>query len=269
MNQTGIIFDVKRFAVHDGPGIRTTVFFKGCPLNCQWCHNPESRHPRPERLQMNGYHRCARWLRTPDPGVVGKEVSADECLREVEKDVVFYDQSGGGVTFSGGEPLMQPRFLETLLRGCRERSIHTAVDTSGHAEWTVFESIMDSTDLFLFDVKLADETEHRSRTGVGSERIRENLKKLHDAGANVIIRIPLIPSVTDTESNLMGIRALLDPLTNIKDVHLLPYNTISTDKYRRLGKPHPIGQLQKQSPEQLTAMEAFFAGSGLAVKIGG
>ena len=269
MSQTGIIFDVKRFAVHDGPGIRTTVFLKGCPLACEWCHNPESRQPGPEILPMNGYHRCARWLRTENPHIVGKEVTADECLQEIEKDTVFYDQSGGGVTFSGGEPLVQPAFMQTLLRGCRDRGIHTAIDTSGHAPWSVIEPLLNTTDLFLFDIKLTDDAEHRSRTGVGTKQIHDNLMRLHDSGANVEVRIPLIPDITDTDANLTAIADMIQGLDEIRSVHLLPFNTIATDKYRRLGKTFTPGSLKKQSQERLSEMASLFSDYDLNVKIGG
>ncbi len=269
MSQTGIIFDVKRFAVHDGPGIRTTVFFKGCPLACQWCHNPESRHLHPERLPQNGYHRCARWLRTEAPDIVGKEVTAARCIEEIERDIVFYDQSGGGATFSGGEPLVQPDFLIALLRGCRERGIHTAVDTSGHAAWTIFESILPWTNLFLFDVKLVDEEEHRSTTGVGNSLILDNLSKLHASGAEIFVRVPLIPGITDTASNLEAIRDLLRDLEGIREVHVLPYNAIANDKYRRLGKSSPLGPRKRQSPEELEAIRGLFEDRNLTVTIGG
>ena len=268
MSQTGIIFDVKRFAVHDGPGIRTTVFFKGCPLNCQWCHNPESRHPLPERIMSNGYHRCARWLRTEEPNVIGKEVTVDECVREIEKDVVFFDQSGGGVTFSGGEPLMQPAFLEALLRACRARRIHTAVDTSGHVSWSALEPLVELTDLFLYDLKLLDSSEHMSWTGVNTRKIHENLRKLHDADARIVVRVPLIPGITDTAQNLTAIRALVQRLPNIHELNLLPYNPIAPDKYRRMGKPHSLGRLEKQTPEQLSELQSLFADCDLEVQIG-
>ncbi len=268
MNPTGIIFDVKRFAVHDGPGIRTTVFFKGCPLECQWCHNPESRLPQPERLRLNGYHRCARWLRTEEPDVVGKEVTVEDCVREIEKDVVFYDQSGGGVTFSGGEPLMQPEFLRALLRECKEKRIPTAVDTSGHAKWTAIEPLLEYADLFLYDLKLAHEVEHRSWTGVPARVIHQNLRHLHEAGASIVIRVPLIPGITDTSANLTGIRSLVQELPGIQEMHLLPYNTIAPDKYRRMGKPHSLGRLQKQTPEQLSQIQSLFADSDLSVTTG-
>jgi pyruvate formate lyase activating enzyme len=269
MSQSGIIFDVKRFAVHDGPGIRTTVFFKGCPLDCQWCHNPESRRYRPEVLPMNGYHRCARWLRPDEPGVVGKEVTADRCLSEIEKDVIFYDQSGGGVTFSGGEPLMQPAFLGALLSGCRSRNIQTAIDTSGHAAWSDIEPLLPDVDLFLYDLKIVDDEQHRLRTGVSNDQIIDNLRRLHDARARVIIRIPLIPGITDTTTNLTDIRSLVDSMDGLTEVHLLPYNTIARDKYRRFGKADPVGALEKQSPEALQEIQTLFATHDLDVKIGG
>ena len=196
-------------------------------------------------------------------------MTAERCLSEIEKDVIFYDQSGGGVTFSGGEPLMQPAFLAALLSGCRKRNIQTAIDTSGHAAWSDIEPLLPNVDLFLYDLKIVDDEQHRLRTGVSNERIMENLKRLHDAMARVIIRVPLIPGITDTTTNLTEIRRLVDSMDGITELHLLPYNTIARDKYRRFGKADPVGVLEKQSPKALQEIQSLFAAQDLHVKIGG
>ena len=269
MNITGIIFDLKRFAVHDGPGIRTTVFFKGCPLNCWWCHNPESRKLKPERIAAGSHRHCANLAIPDDPAMVGKTVSADEIIAEIEKDLAFYDESGGGVTFSGGEPLLQPDFLTDLLRRCREREIHSAVDTSGHAPWAHFEQIYPYTDLFLFDLKLIDDGLHRRYTNVGNRLIHDNLRRLHELGAAIFIRIPLIPGISDTEENLAGIRTFLDGLPNILQVNLLPYNPIGESKYQRFHKKNRLGRLSTQPPSRLEAIRDHFSTLPCAVKIGG
>ena len=147
----GIIFDIKKYALHDGPGIRTTVFLKGCPLNCWWCHNPEGQNPEPERFLTN---------QTVNHEIIGREVTVDEVIAEIEKDRIFYDESGGGATFSGGEPLMQPDFLKNLLTACQIRDISTVLDSCGYAAWEIIEKIKDKVDLFLYDLKMIDDKKH-------------------------------------------------------------------------------------------------------------
>ena len=268
MGVTGTIFDVKRFAVHDGPGIRTTVFFKGCPLRCRWCHNPESQRLRPEPMAGANRRYCSL-LSNGDPNVVGRVVTVEAVMREVEKDVVFYDESGGGVTFSGGEPLQQPHFLRALLEASRERVIHTAVDTSGFVPWPHLESICERVDLFLYDLKLMDDEAHRHYVGVSNDLIKENLRRLHDRGASIILRIPLIPGITDTEANLAQLTPFIAGLPGIRAVHLLPYNPIGEEKYERLDKPNPLDRLQTQPDEVLAAIRDSVASLPTEVKIGG
>ncbi len=269
MEVTGVIFDVKRFAVHDGPGIRTTVFFKGCPLRCRWCHNPESQRLRPEPMAGAGRRYCGFVGADGDPNVVGRAVTVEAVMREVEKDVVFYDESGGGVTFSGGEPLQQPHFLRALLEACRERAIHTVVDTSGFAPWPHLASIVELVDLFLFDLKMMDEEAHREYTGVSNRLIQENLRRLLDLGARVVLRVPLIPGITDTEANLAHLTPFIAGLPGVEAVHLLPYNPIGEDKYERLHKANPLGRLQTQPDDALAAISARFSSLSTDVKIGG
>ena len=267
MGVTGIIFDVKRFAVHDGPGIRTTVFFKGCPLRCRWCHNPESQRLRPESMAGAGRRYCG--FAEGDPNVVGRALTVEAVMREVEKDVVFYDESGGGVSFSGGEPLQQPHFLKALLEACRERAIHTVVDTSGFAPWPHFASIYGLVDLFLFDLKVIDDAVHREYTGVSNRLIQENLRQLLDVGARIALRIPLIPGITDTETNLAHLIPFIAGLPGIEAVHLLPYNPIGEEKYTRLHKANPLGHLQTQPDDVLADISARFSDLPTNVIIGG
>ena len=194
MSNSGFIFDIKKFAIHDGPGIRTTVFLKGCVMDCWWCHNPESQNLEPEKIikvnQLNIHE------------TIDRKVSVDEVLEEVEKDRVFYEESGGGVTFSGGEALTQPEFLYSLLEKSKEKNIHTTLDTTGYVKWEILEKISNMVDLFLYDLKLFDDELHQKYTGVSNKLILENLLKL-DANKNkIIIRIPIIPTLTDTEGNL-------------------------------------------------------------------
>ena len=272
MSKTGVLFDLKRFAVHDGPGIRTTVFLKGCPLNCHWCHNPESRYPNPEFMTATGRRYCGSLLgrdgETADH-LVGREVTAEQVVAEIEKDVVFYQESGGGVTFSGGEPLNQPRFLATMLERCRDRGIHTAVDTSGHARWEDFERILSWTDLFLYDLKLVDDTAHRRHIGVTNRIIHDNLTRLHDHGARIHIRVPLIPGITDTADNLDKIGEVVDRLEGVEVVNLLPYNRMGEGKYNRLESTNGNPGFETQSREALEAMRRRLDAVRADVTIGG
>jgi pyruvate formate lyase activating enzyme len=268
-DMTGIIFDLKKYAIHDGPGIRTTVFFKGCPLACWWCHNPEGRNPEPEPVDPERV-RARKYVKDPSrEGTIGYEVSVQYLLEEIEKDRMFYEQSGGGVTFSGGEPLMQVDFLSALLEGCRDAGMRTAVDTSGYAPRQAFERIVESVDLFLYDIKLIDSVEHIEYTGISNELILDNLAWLVEKGPRIVPRIPLIPGVTDTEGNLRGIARFLSALESIDEVDLLPYNTIAEDKFERYRIEARLGHLEHQSPEQLREAGALFEEIGCRVRYGG
>lgn len=269
MKPTGVIFDLRRYTVHDGPGIRTTVFFKGCPLRCRWCHNPESMNPAIETLLTINHRRCPAPSAAENRGTIGREVSVDEVLREIEKDTIFYDQSGGGATFSGGEPLMQADFLLALLSACAEREIHRALDTCGYASWATFEKILPRVNLILYDLKLMDDAEHLRYTGVSNTPILNNLEKLAETGVPIFLRIPLIPGVTDTEKNLEQIAGFIRPLKNIQRVDPLPYNLLSEDKNQRFGFPNRLEHLEVQSAEELSRVEDRFVSMGYNVKIGG
>ncbi|MFH1754250.1 MAG: glycyl-radical enzyme activating protein [Candidatus Latescibacterota bacterium] len=268
MTADGIIFDLKKFAIHDGPGIRTTVFFKGCPLNCWWCHNPEGVNALPaENLQTEAgasphSSRCGK-------EAVGRRVTVESLLMDIEKDVIFYDQSGGGVTMSGGEPLMQDAFLAALLRKCRERRIHTVVDTSGYAPWETIARLCGLVDLFLFDVKLASDEDHIKYTGVSNRLIVANLAALAERSQAVTVRIPLIPDITDTDANLQAIAVLLAKMKNIRGVDLLPYNKMGEEKFRRFSIDSQLGPLAAQPQAELKKKAELFESSGYRVKIGG
>ncbi len=257
MQQTGIIFDLKKYAIHDGPGIRTTVFMKGCPLDCWWCHNPESIKMQPEWLNTTN-HKYLELLSNDDPFLIGKKVSSDDVLKELEKDIIFFDESGGGVTFSGGEPLMQADFLDSLLAGCREREIHTAVDTSGYAPWDSFEKILDKTALFLFDLKMIDNEQHKKYTGVSNALILENLTKLIETNTKIQIRIPLIPGYTASENNLAQTAEYLAGFRKKLQVSLLPYNPIGEEKYKRFEIKSRVKNIKKQSIDEFNSdLEIF------------
>lgn len=261
---TGIIFDLKKYAIHDGPGIRTTVFLKGCPLDCWWCHNPESRHPKPEKPAGGKMQKRSSLLKSAH-GIVGKTVTPDEVLHEVEKDTIFYDESGGGATFSGGEPLVQIEFLQALLEGCKQRGIHTAVDTSGYAPPELFDRVYDSVDLFLYDLKLIDDESHKKYTGVSNHLILDNLKRLAARGAKVLPRIPLIPGITDTGENLSRILFLLRSLDSISRIDLLPYNRIGEGKYEMMGMPKRMPRLQAHPADVLNRIKSVFTSAGFTV----
>ncbi len=236
MNQ-GIIFKIKRYALHDGPGIRTTIFLKGCPLACRWCHNPEGQRAEIETMRRSAGGNNGADEREP----VGWKVSTDELLTEIEKDRIFFDTSGGGVTFSGGEPLMQADFLTQMLISCQAHGIHTVVDTSGYASLTKIQQVAQHTDLFLFDLKLINPDVHLRHTGCSNQPILENLKWLDQAGKTVIVRIPLIPGMTDDPHNIDAMAKLLTELSSLRRVDILPFHRVGSGKYHRLGQARPIG----------------------------
>jgi len=267
MSISGVIFDIRRFCLHDGPGIRTTVFFKGCPLDCRWCHNPEARAPYPERFNLHPANDGVG--REKHEALVGYATDVEAVLRESLRDVPFYDQSGGGVTFSGGEPTAQPEFLEAALRACKERGLHTTVDTCGHAPFGVFERIGDLTDLFLFDLKLMDNRSHREHTGMANDLILANLNRLAQMGANIWIRVPLVPEITDSEENLSAIAEFLVPLPSIRRINLLPYNKLGEDKIARYQLARKNLNQMTQTGAALIQKAARFSALGFEVKIGG
>ena len=261
---SGIIYDIKKYAIHDGPGIRTTVFLKGCPLDCWWCHNPESRNPEP---QPRGTMRPVKNLPLlqNDRNLIGNEVTVEQVMEEIRKDTMFYEQSGGGVTFSGGEPLLQFDFLLALLKTAKTEGIHTVVDTTGYASYHHLEQLMPVTDLFLYDIKLLDDALHEKYTGVSNRLILDNLKKLDQAGASILVRVPLIPGITDTEANLKAIARFLLENTSLREIELLPYNNMGEHKYERLKMPNRIGHFGSQSEEELESSKQIFLKEGITV----
>ena len=298
----GLIFDVKRFAIHDGPGIRTTVFLKGCPLACWWCHNPESQVPGVEMLFRDGrciacgacVEACPRGALSRDAGgpaadparctrcgacaavcyaearqVVGRETTVDEVMAEVERDSAFYRQSGGGVTFSGGEPLMQIDFLDGLLRASKERSFHTALDTCGYASWRDIDRIRALVDLFLYDLKVIEDECHRELTGVSNGLILENLAELSRRGHAIFLRVAIVPGVNDNDVALREIGAFASRLRNVLELDILPYNRMGIDKYARLDRVYRLPGVREISGERISEIAHFLRGFGLNVKIGG
>ncbi|MCK5126945.1 MAG: glycyl-radical enzyme activating protein [candidate division Zixibacteria bacterium] len=263
----GIIFDIKKFAIHDGPGIRTTIFFKGCPLSCQWCHNPESRNPQIETICVK--NNSDETHASAISEIFGEKVSAQYIIEEIVKDRIFYEESGGGATFSGGEPLLQIDFLLELLQLCKKQGIHTAVDTSGFVPFEQLETIIDYTELFLYDLKLIDDSVHKNYVGASNQLILENFRKLVKRHDNVIPRIPLIPGITDTDEALSAIITFLESTKCVTKVSLLPYNKLVEDKLDRFHIDNKIGRLQKQDDQKIIDIERMFSACGFHVSVGG
>ena len=263
----GLIFDIRRFTVHDGPGIRTTVFFKGCPLRCQWCHNPESQVLDTEET-IKTIILDNRTFRKKE--IAGRWMTPNEVIQEIEKDRPFYDESHGGVTFSGGEPLMQPDFLSDLLDRIKAKGIHTVLDTSGYTSRANFLSVIDKPDLFHYDIKLINNTDHQNYTGVSNRRILENLLLLCENGKNVILRFPVIPGITDTRKNIDGVRELVIKVKDhIHEIDLLPWHGLANSKYKRFNKPNKLGKTRDLKKEDLAWISEEFGKCGVKVKLGG
>jgi len=261
----GMVFDFKRYAVHDGPGIRTTVFLKGCPLSCWWCHNPESRLKSAQYIEKNYKIDGVDHIKEE---LVGNEMTVKEVLDEVEKDFIFYDSSEGGVTFSGGEVFTQPEFVEALLIESKRRGIHTCVDTTGYVKPEILEKVMDNVDIFLFDVKLINDEDHIKYTGVSNRMILDNLRRIRAAGVKLKIRVPLIPGITDTDRNLEGIAELVNELSGV-DLDILPYHTIGIDKYNRLKMECLASDIKPPSKERVEEVCTFFKDKNINVYVGG
>jgi pyruvate formate lyase activating enzyme len=298
----GLIFDIRKYSIHDGPGIRTTVFFKGCPLHCLWCHNPEGQSFTPELMVRPGrcLKECLECLPVCEPTalsrvadtpvldrkkctacgicadvcptqaieIVGRRLGVSEVITELEKDRIFFEESGGGVSFSGGEPLAQPDFLEALLAECRKKEIHTTVDTCGFAPAEALEKIAGKTDLFLYDLKLMDEDKHKEYTGESNRIILENLKRLSHRQKNIVIRLPLLPGINDDETNLSQMAAFLRSLGGISHVSLLPYHRLGKDKYKGLEKKNFSEEISPPSAEKLEKIKTDLTSYGFTVLLG-
>jgi len=264
---TGTVFDIKRYAIHDGPGIRTTVFLKGCPLHCPWCHNPEGQNPDPETM-IRQIPRETR-THTNESEKVGRVMTVKEVMDEIEKDILFFDESGGGVTLSGGEPLAQPEFLESLLRACKNKDIHTVLDTCGYAPSETFISTIPHIDLFLFDLKLMNDKQHRKYTGVSNRLILRNLKALEERQREVVIRFLIIPQITDTEDNLTDTINLVTSLKSVSGVALLPYHGTAGEKYKRLRRKNDMEGVSAPTQQRITSIKAIFERHGIRVTVGG
>ncbi len=261
------IFDIKRFAVHDGPGIRTTVFLKGCPLRCSWCHNPESQAAEPVSVdierKLNGHSIKAR-------KTYGEKVEEKELMSRLLRDRSFYEESGGGVSFSGGEPMVQIEGLEALLKSCREEGLHTALDTCGYVRKESFERVVDYTSLFLYDLKNMDVELHRKHTGVDNHLILSNADYLLQRGAKLIFRIPVIPGVNTGEEEMLRFLAYLkERKEQVEELHLLPYHRIAENKYRRLQMKAPPESIREPDQAMMAGLVKRFETTGLKIRVGG
>lgn len=298
----GYVFDIKRYAIHDGPGIRTTVFFKGCPLQCRWCHNPESWNQYPEpsvrHTRCVGCGRCVEVCRNEAISlvedrpitnvekctvcgecvdaclagareIVGWRATAEQIMAEIEKDIVFYDQSGGGATFSGGEPLMQPQFLLALLRKCRRKGIHTAVDTTCYADPATMREVAAETDLFLCDVKHMNSDIHREYTGVDNELILDNIRNLSEASSKIVIRVPIVPGFNDDRANIEMTAEFVASLTDVDGIDILPYNNGGTAKAVRLAVGFDLMKTEVPGDRRMEEIAKTLRNYGFQVKIGG
>lgn len=298
---TGIVFDIKRFALHDGPGIRTTVFMKGCPLRCLWCHNPEGLQKKPfvdyrkesclecgiciqscpvkciqktagglltdhERCLLCG--KCVEACPAACRTMTGISYTPEALFAQIQRDQIFYG-ADGGVTFSGGEALEQAGFLIRVMKLCRDAGIHIALDTSGYAPREAFHSLLPYVNLYLYDIKHMDPIKHREYTGVDPERIELNLRYLAEKKCHIIVRLPIIPGYNNSPDNLQRIKDFLKDLPVIKQISLLPYHDTAKGKYYRLTGAYAMAQTKTPVEEEMQQIKAFFEADGFQVKTGG
>ncbi|MBS7641438.1 MAG: glycyl-radical enzyme activating protein [Candidatus Bathyarchaeia archaeon] len=299
MNIKGTIFNIQRFCLDDGPGIRTTVFLKGCPLRCLWCCNPEGQNPWPELAHRDAIcTKCGRCIETCPKnaisisdnewhinrslcnvcgkcvdicvrgalGILGREMSVDEVFKEVIKDLDFYEASGGGVTLSGGEPLFQPDFAADLLKRCKDEGIHTAIETSGYSNENSLKKVLPYVDLILYDLKCISPELHKRLTGVSNDLIIRNLRLLISRGVPVIIRFPLIPTLNDSDMEIASLAEFIEQM-GVEDVEVLPYHRLGISKYRMLGRKYELEGIMPPTSERLQAVKRIFELRGLRCKI--
>ncbi len=254
----GRIFNIQRFSIHDGPGIRTIVFFKGCYMRCAWCCNPESQEYKIQTLVENGKEKT-----------VGKDVTVEEILPEILADINYYRRSGGGVTLSGGEILAQPEFARDLLHACKDAGLHTAVESTANAEFESIRQILPYLDLYLMDIKHMDSEKHKEYTRVGNELILENAKKIAQSDVELIIRTPVVPTFNDTAEEIRAISKFAATLKGVKEHHLLPYHRLGQDKYAGLDRNYSLKNIEPPTQERMEYLLSVAEESGLKCQIGG
>jgi len=297
----GIVFDIQRYSLHDGPGLRTNVFLKGCGLNCLWCSNPESKQPQPEiaffdrtcflcgdcvpvcseaaiiienqqitwnRLKCNQCGRCVEICSSNAFSLIGKTMTAGAVVAEVLRDVAFYG-GHGGLTLTGGEPTLQPEFAEAVLCLTKAEGAKTAIETCGAVSWENIERLLPYLDLVLFDLKHVDPLAHRQFTGASNTVILDNLRRTAQSGANLIVRVPLIPGFNADQASLMAIAEFVQSLQVVREIHLLTYHTLGKAKYRALGLPYPMEQTPPMKAEEAEEWASIFRENGFTVMIGG
>ncbi len=254
----GRIFDIQRFSTHDGPGIRTIVFLKGCILRCRWCCNPESQRYEIEEMVQNGKVKT-----------VGYDITAGEVIDIVAKDMPYYRRSGGGLTLSGGEAMCQKDFALALLKLAHARGINTAIETTAAVDFETIKAFNDNLDYILMDIKHMNSAKHKEFTGVPNDRIVENAMKLSMIAKNLTVRVPVIPTFNDTEDEIYDIARFAKNLRGVEEIHLLPYHRLGYDKYVGLGREYPMGDVKTPSKEQMEKLKKSAECTGLKVVIGG
>jgi len=254
----GRIFDIQRYSIHDGPGIRTNVFLKGCVLRCRWCCNPESQEYQIQIMRMDGKDK-----------VIGRDVTVEEVMEEIKKDTRYYERSGGGVTLTGGETLCQPEFAVALLRECKEAGFHTAIESTACAPYQTIEKLLPYLDLYLLDIKHRNPDKHREFTGKSNELILENARKLAIDAKELIIRVPVIPTFNNTPEEIREIAEFAASLPNVKELHLLPYHRLGQDKYSGLGREYLLDGYRPLTEQDMEPLLFEVEKTGLRCQIGG
>lgn len=258
LDTIGRIFNIQRFSVHDGPGIRTIVFLKGCAFRCRWCCNPESQSFEIQTMNIDGKTKTE-----------GQDISVREVMDTVLKDRPYYRRSGGGLTLSGGESLLQPEFAVALLRTAKNNGINTAIESTGFASFDVIERFLPYLDLFLMDIKHINSQKHKEFVGRPNELVLENAKKIAQKAKNLIIRVPVIPTFNDTKEEILDIAKFASSLENVKNIHLLPYHRLGADKYKWLGREYYMGDILPPSDEKMNELKRVAESTGLVCQIGG
>jgi len=254
----GRIFDIQRFSVHDGPGIRTIVFLKGCRLRCKWCCNPESQEYPIQTMMVNGKEK-----------IIGRDVTVSEVFEEIKKDIPYYRRSNGGITLSGGEALCQPEFATALLKVCKEYGIHTAMESTGYADYEVISKYLPYLDVFLMDIKHMDSKKHEAFTTKPNELILSNAKKIGESGVELIIRVPVVPTFNDSLDEIKAIANFAKNLPNVEELHLLPYHRLGQDKYEGLNRDYELKHIEPLSNEEMERLLQAVLDLGLRSQIGG